>query len=34
MVPVRLLRMVALRQAASPRSGAPTPWVWRSAFCT
>lgn len=26
--------MTAERQAASPRSGAPTPWVCRSAFCT
>src|SRR5437868_4937847 len=33
-VSVRGLRMVALRQAARPRSGAPTPWVWVSAFWT
>lgn len=33
-MPVRVLRMVALRQAARPRSGVPTPWVWSSAFWT
>lgn len=33
-MPVRELRMLALRQAVRPRSGAPTPWVCVSAFWT